>query len=249
MTDLLVLDDVGKSFGALRAVDGVSFSVAAGEVLGIAGPNGSGKSTLFNIITGIPFRPDRGAITFAGERIERLAPHLIARRGIARTFQTETDFETLSVEDNMLTALAQRRDGLGHAERVREARRLLDFVGVAAAPDRTAGEISVFDRKKLMIATALALRPKLLLLDEPASGLSQPEVEGTIALIRAINATGVAIVLIEHVISLLMSVSARLVVLNFGSVLASGDPVDVVRDPRVVEAYLGAGAGRDLAAA
>jgi len=249
MSRLLVAENVSKTFGALRAVDDVSFSVDEGEVLGIAGPNGSGKSTLFNIITGIPFHPSSGQITFAGLRIDRLAPHAISRSGIARTFQTETEFESLSVLDNALIPIVAMNPSAGHSERVRIAEELLNFAGLEGDLQRPANELSVFDRKLLMIATALALKPRILLLDEPASGLSRPEVQKTGELIGRINQTGVTILLIEHVISLLLSVCGRLIVLNFGSLLAEGDPQAVVRDPRVVEAYMGSGAIDDGAAA
>lgn len=247
MPALLAAENVTKTFGALRAVDGVSFEVDAGEILGIAGPNGSGKSTLFNAITGIPFHPTSGRITFDGQRIERMAPHDIARAGVARTFQTETDFESLSVLDNALVPLVAMNPSAGHAERVRKAEELLDFVGLEGSPARPANELSVFDRKLLMIATAMALEPRVLLLDEPASGLSRPEVQKTGDLIRKINQSGVTILLIEHVISLLLAVCGRLIVLNFGRLLAEGEPEAVVRDPRVVEAYMGAGAVDDAA--
>lgn len=249
MTDLLVVENLVKSFGALRAVDDVSFSVAEGEVLGIAGPNGSGKSTLFNAITGIPYRPTSGRVSFAGERIDTLPPHRIARTGLARTFQTETDFETLSVFDNVLVALVAAKPSLGHGERMRLARSALDFVGYAGDPARPAGEISVYDRKILMLATAMALEPRILLLDEPASGLSRPEVLRTVDLIRRIGEAGVTIMVIEHVISLLLSVCDRLIVLNFGTKLAEGDPQAVVRDPAVVTAYVGTARADDDAAA
>jgi len=249
MADMLVVEEVTKTFGALRAVDGVSFRVSEGEVLGIAGPNGSGKSTLFNTLTGIPYHANSGRIAFEGRRIERLRPHRIARAGIARTFQTETDFESLTVLDNVLIPLVAAGIGEGHAGRVALAEETCGLVGLEGDLARPASALSVFDRKLLMVASALALEPKLLLMDEPASGLSRPEVKQTTDLIRRINARGTTIILIEHVIPLLLSVSHRLIVLNFGRLLAEGDPETVMADPRVIEAYIGAGAGDDSAAA
>ncbi|MEQ8651590.1 MAG: ATP-binding cassette domain-containing protein [Kiloniellales bacterium] len=249
MADLLTVEKVTKTFGALRAVDGISFQVGEGEVLGIAGPNGSGKSTLFNALTAIPYPANSGRITFCGRRIDRLSPHRIARAGIARTFQTETDFETLSVLDNAMIPLIAAKTGASHGARLRLAEETCALVGLAGDLQRPASELSIFDRKLLMLASALALKPKLLLLDEPASGLSRPEVQKTTDVIRQINAMGVTIMLIEHVIPLLLSVSQRLIVLNFGRKLAEGEPERVVRDPLVVEAYLGAEARDDGAAA
>ncbi len=246
---MLVVEKVTKTFGALRAVDEVSFTVAEGEVLGIAGPNGSGKSTLFNTLTGIPYRADAGRITFLGQRIDRLRPHRIARSGIARTFQTETDFESLAALDNVLIPLVAAGIGEGHGERVALAEEACRLVGLEGDPERPASELSVFDRKLLMLASAMALRPKLLLLDEPASGLSRPEVQQTTDLIRRINAAGTTVLLIEHVIPLLLSVSNRLIVLNFGRLLAEGEPAAVIRDPQVIEAYIGSGLDDDSAAA
>ena len=249
MATLLTVENVGKSFGALRAVDGISFEVAEDEIVGIAGPNGSGKSTLFNIITSLPYRADRGRITFAGRSIERLPPHRIARAGIARTFQTETDFESLSILDNVLIGMKPDELARDRAHRRERALEILTFVGVEDDPERPVGEVSVFDRKRLMIASALAGGPRLLLLDEPASGLSRPDVESMDLLIRRINERGIAVVLIEHVISLMLSVAHRLIVLNFGQVMAEGAPESVVRDPQVVEAYLGPGVRHDDALA
>lgn len=236
---LLDVEGVSKSFGALRAVDNVSFSISPGEIFGIAGPNGSGKSTLFNVISGIPFGPDGGRVRFDGRDLRGLKGHEIARLGLARTFQRETSFDTLSVYDNALIGATY---GLGARSSGGDAAitGALDFVGFSSDAFGTpAAELSVYDRKCLMMASALAMTPRLLMLDEPASGLSRPEIEQLIALIRRIAAGGVAVILIEHVLTVLLTLSQRLMVLNQGAMLVLGDPDEVVENPEVIRAYLG----------
>jgi branched-chain amino acid transport system ATP-binding protein len=237
---LLEVDGVSKSFGALRAVDKVSLSVGPGEIFGVAGPNGSGKSTLFNVISGIPFGPDEGRVTFDGQDLRGLKGHQIARLGLARTFQRETSFDTLSLFDNVLIGATYGRAGRHDGTVARSVTDALGFVGFEEDSfGRAAAELSVYDRKCLMLASALAMSPRALMLDEPASGLSKPEIEQLIALIRRIAARGVAILLIEHVLTVLLALSQRLMVLNQGRVLVLGDPDSVVQNPEVVRAYLG----------
>ncbi len=234
---LLVVDNVCKSFGALRAVDGVSFAVEAGEIFGVAGPNGSGKSTLFNVVTGIPHGPDRGRVVFDGAEVQGRPAHLVARRGLARSFQRETSFDSLSVWENVLVGQPRTGSRAANRDAVAEALALVGFEPREFG--RSAKELSVYQRKALMLASALVMAPRLLLLDEPASGLTRPEVRKMIDLVRAVAARGVTILLIEHVLTFLVALSQRLLVLNQGQVLALGAPEAVIRDPRVVEAYLG----------
>ncbi|HEX2528140.1 MAG TPA: ABC transporter ATP-binding protein [Geminicoccus sp.] len=237
---LLEVDNVSKAFGSLKAVDQVSFKVEAGEIFGIAGPNGSGKSTLFNIITGIPFGPDGGSVRLDGVDLQGLPGHSIARLGLARTFQRETSFDGLTVFENALIGSTYGKPGKPSAEAHGRAADALELMGLRSAGfGRLAGELSVFDRKCLMLATAIAMGPRILLLDEPASSLTKPEIEASIDLIRRTAERGITIVLIEHVLTFLMSLSQHLMVLNNGQVLASGVPQSVIADPRVVEAYLG----------
>jgi ABC-type branched-subunit amino acid transport system ATPase component len=238
----IVLQATGlmKSFGGVQAVVDVGFAVAEGEVFGIAGPNGSGKSTLFNIVTKIPFPADAGTVAFAGRAIHALRPAEIARLGVVRTFQRESVFPALSAIDNVLLAVEYSTQGGSFSERVAAAERALDAVGYPAPLHNSrAGLLPVFLRKLVMIASALALKPKVLLLDEPASSLTPQEIERIRALILRLKGEGMSILLIEHVLPLLSSVSDHLMVMDQGRVIARGDPAQVVLDPVVVEAYLG----------
>lgn len=236
---LLELRSVSRYFGGLRAVDGVSLSVAPGEMLGIAGPNGSGKSTLFNLATGIPYGPSGGEVWLDGARVDGWPAHRIARAGMARTFQKDAEFPDLDASETV-TLGAVYAAGLSPRAAPARAEEALDRVGFdPARRTMRTDALSVFQKKQLMIASALAARPRLLMLDEPASGLTRPEIEDLDALLVSINRDGVTVVLIEHVLSLLLSISQRLIVLNQGRVLAEGEPREVIRDAGVIEAYLG----------
>jgi len=237
---LLSARDLSKHFGGLKAVDHVSFDVEPGEILGIAGPNGSGKSTLFNIITKVPFGPTDGEVVLDGKSLTGLSPHAISLAGVARTFQRENIFASLSAVDNVLVAVEAQAPRLQFDQQVARAGHILDLVGYPSTMHNLrAGGVPIFYRKQLMIASALALKPRVILMDEPASSLTGPEIDRMRDIILAIRASGVTVVLIEHVLSLLMDVSDRLMVLDQGQVIATGDPRTVVADPQVVEAYLG----------
>ncbi len=237
MTPLLAVEGVSKRFRGLLAVDKVSFQVAAGDLFAVIGPNGAGKTTLFNLIAGA-LAPDGGAITFAGERIEGRAAEEICRRGIGRTFQLVRPFPALSVEDNTIVGALLRRpqvaDARAHAG---EILRRLDLFDKRA---QRASALTLPDRKRLEVARALATDPKLLLLDEVMAGLRPTETDRLIAIFRELNRDGVTILLIEHVMRAVMALATRVLVLNHGASIAEGEPGQVVRDPAVVQSYLGA---------
>jgi branched-chain amino acid transport system ATP-binding protein len=237
MSALLSLQGVSKRFRGLVAVDAVSFDVAAGELFAIIGPNGAGKTTLFNMIAGA-IAPDAGLISFAGEPVGGLPPDAICRRGIGRTFQIVRPFPALSVEDNVIVgALLHSRDVGTAREHARDLLRRLDLF---EQRHRIAATLTLPDRKRLEVARALATQPKLLLLDEVMAGLRPIESDRMVAILQTLNRErGLTIVLIEHVMRAVMALAGKVLVLDHGVAIAQGKPEVIVRDPAVVQSYLG----------
>jgi len=248
---LLEVRDLTVRFGGLVAVNEVTFEAHEGEILGLIGPNGAGKTTCFNLISGF-LPPDGGDVRFGGERITGLAPDILARRGLVRTFQKQSVFPRLTVVDNVvcgeqavrrarvlpavLGARAERRTVMAMRTRAME---ILDFLDMTALHGSRAGDLAYGDQRKLAIGIALAARPRLLMLDEPAAGINARESEQLRELIRRVRHTGVTVVLVEHDMNLVMNVCDRLVVLDSGRKIAEGKPDDIRADPEVIRVYLG----------
>ena len=235
---LLKVKGLRKNFGGLRAVDGLDFDVAQGEVVGLLGPNGSGKTTAMNLISGaIP--PSAGSIAFEGHEILGMAPHRIARLGVARTFQLVRVLSGMCCAENVEAGMAYRMEPLlGKAARL-EALSLLDRVGLGHCPDMVAGDLTYIDQKRLELARALALKPRLLLLDEWLAGLNPTELQQGIALIRDLRGQGLTIVLVEHVMDAVRALCDRCVVMSAGAKLAEGETGQVLAREDVISAYLG----------
>jgi branched-chain amino acid transport system ATP-binding protein len=238
MTALLALDGVSRRFGGLNAVDGVSFSVEKGEILGLIGPNGAGKTTLINLITGV-HPATGGSVRFEGRDITRLRPYRIARLGLARTFQIVQPFPKMTVLENA-AAGALFSGGAGSLPEAHAiAREHLRFTGLADMADRPAAALTLAKRKRLELAKSLAMKPRLLMLDEVNAGLNPTEIEEALGMIRTIADQGVTIIVIEHLMKVVHAISDRVVVLHHGQLIAQGEPRAVLSDRNVIEAYLG----------
>ncbi|HEV8441629.1 MAG TPA: ABC transporter ATP-binding protein [Methylomirabilota bacterium] len=233
---LLTVSEVTKSFGGVVANRRVSFAVAAGELVGVIGPNGAGKSTLFDLITGFQ-RPDAGRVTFDGHDITALRPDRISHLGIARTFQKLRPFAGMTAIENVMIGAFHNTSDVGTARAA--AQRALEAVGLGDRAHAHARGLSTGQRKRLELARALATRPRLLLLDEVTGGVDQATVPGLIRLVRELHVTGLALVVIEHNMRVIMEISQRVVALQLGEVIADGPPAEIVRDRRVIDAYLG----------
>jgi len=233
---LLALEGVTKRFGGLTAVSDVSFTVPAGDLLGIIGPNGAGKTTLFNVISGY-YRADGGRVVFAGQDVVGQAPHVICRLGLTRTFQLVKPFSNLSVVDNVMIGALTRLPTL-RAARV-EAERVIETCGLGSHASAHARTLPIGLRKRLEVARALATRPRLLLLDEVMAGLNPTELAAMIELIQRLHADGLTVIVIEHIMAAMMRLARRIVVLHHGERIAEGPPAAIAQDRRVVDAYLG----------
>jgi branched-chain amino acid transport system ATP-binding protein len=233
---------VCKNFGGLRAVENVSFAVSGGEILGIVGPNGAGKTTLFDVITGYT-RPTSGDVLLDGRPLAGVPVHKRSSLGVARTFQHPTVASSLTVAENMLLAASFRRPGAGGDARRRPAgdvaAEFLEFVGMGHKAGLGSGPLGVFDKKRLMLGTALAMNARALLLDEPFGGLTPQEIDDTIGLIRRVRDRGLAVVCIEHVMRALTSLADRVLVMHHGATFFEGTPREMLADDRVIEVYLG----------
>jgi branched-chain amino acid transport system ATP-binding protein len=236
MTALLETRGVTQRFSGLVANSDVSISVGRGEIIGLIGPNGAGKSTLFNLIAGV-FTPTEGSIWFDGADVTRLPAAERCRRGVGRTFQVVKSFETMTVVDNVIVGALVRTTHMRDARR--KAHEVLEFTGLAARADVLASDLVPAEKRRLEVARALATSPKLLLLDEVLTGLTPAEAQTGVELVRRVRDTGVTVLMVEHVMEIVMPLVDRAIVLDLGKVLVEGKPSDVVRNAKVISAYLG----------
>ena len=239
---LLAVDAVEKRFGGLPAVDGVTFGVDEGEILAVIGPNGAGKSTLLKTIGGLE-RPSAGTVTLAGERVDGMAPHRVRQRGIAMVMQTPLTFGSMTVLENVALGAMFGGDGVvAEPEAIRRAREALAFVDLEGRADRPVASLNLHQQRFLEMAKALAGRPRLLLVDEVMAGLNDGELAASVQIVRTARDTlGITIIWVEHVMKAVMRLAERVIVLNFGRMLAEGEPEAVMRHPEVIDAYLGEG--------
>ncbi|OGP96735.1 MAG: ABC transporter ATP-binding protein [Deltaproteobacteria bacterium RBG_16_47_11] len=233
---LLEIKGLTKNFGGLRAVDSLDIRIEEGEILGIIGPNGAGKTTVFNLITGV-FSPDEGRIVFEGHEITGLSPQKVCHKGIARTFQLIKPFGDMTTLENVMIGAFCRAEKLSTA--MMESEKIIDFAGLSLKRNFLAKNLTIGDRKRLELARALATQPKILLLDEVMAGLNPKETIEAIQLINQIQSRGMTLLVIEHVMRAIMSLSSRIVMLNYGKKIAEGNPKEISSDEKVIKAYLG----------
>lgn len=233
---LLEVTGITKRFGGLVAVDDLNLSLDKGQILGLIGPNGAGKTTAFNMISGF-YKPDEGDITFEGKNITGLRPDQICKLGLTRTFQVVKPFPQLSVRDNVMVGAYNRTNDKKVARKIAEE--IIEFLGMQDMEDMTASSLSVAYNKRLEVAKALATDPKIILLDEAMAGLRPIETDHMIDLVRQVSDQGIALLLVEHVMRVIMSLAERIVVIHHGEKIAEGEPQEIVQDKAVIDAYLG----------
>ncbi|MGV0912280.1 ABC transporter ATP-binding protein [Martelella sp. FOR1707] len=235
---ILQLKGLTQRFGGLTAVDDVDLAVEPGEIVGLIGPNGAGKTTVVNLVTGV-FKPSSGSVIYDGRRIDGMKPYQISRLGVARTYQVVQPFPEMTVLENVMAPAVFAAGAASTTEAMHAADEAIEFLGLKEHRDTLAGELTLAGRKRLELAKSLAMKPKVLLLDEVNAGLNPAEIETALEMIRAIAARGVTIILIEHLMKVVMSLCTRIVVLHHGAKIAEGRPDEITRNEKVIEAYLG----------